>query len=37
MKDHIFQMTYEPVDPEKEAHQCNNPELRRFNDESGLV
>jgi hypothetical protein len=37
MKDQNFQMTYEPVDPEKEAHQRSNPELRRFIDESGLV
>ena len=37
MKDQIFQMTCEPVDPENEAHQRNNPELRRFIDESGLI
>jgi len=37
MKDQIFQMTYEPVDPQIVEHQRNNPELRRFIDESGLV
>jgi hypothetical protein len=37
MKDQIFQMTYEPVDPKIVEHQRNNPELRRFIDESGLV
>jgi hypothetical protein len=37
MKDEIFQLTYEPVDPEIEEHHRNNPELRRFIDDSGLV
>jgi len=37
MKDDVFWMTYEPVDPEREEHQRKNPELRRFIDESGLV